>query len=144
MTWIVFLFALEIGLVPQGMFLLYDREPAEYTYTGSEQLPTIEDLDFSYSIYTDFQFEAIILDYIFIGGGIRCTMLPTNNYTWDPHSLTYNFSFGGRLGPVELFWHHYCTHPQMTYMYDYYPLDGWEGVYDEIGLKIEGKLQGVK
>lgn len=140
MTWVVFCFALELGIIPNGIFLLYDRQPIEYINESPYQLTTVDVLDFSYSIYTDFQFEAIILDYIFIGGGVRVVMLPTNNYTFDPHASYYNFVFGGRIGPLEVFWRHYCIHPQMVYMYDYVPLDGWEGAYDEIGLKIEGKV----
>lgn len=140
MTWVIFIFSLEIGLIPNGVFLMYDRQPIEFENGGELYPSTVDVLDFSYSIYTDFQFEAEILNYLFIGGGVRIVMLPTNDYSFDPHSSYYNFTFGGRLGPFEVFWHHYCLHPIMTYMFDYIPLDGWEGSYDEIGFKISSKI----
>ena len=144
MNWLIFVFALEMGIIPNGAFLLYDRQPAILSYDGAYYMTDVDMHDISYSLYTDFQLEAIFLNYMFIGGGVRVVMLPTNNYTFDPHASYYNFSFGGRFGRVEVFWRHYCMHPQMAYMYDYVPLDGWEGAYDEIGLKIEGKINLIK
>lgn len=140
MSWLVFVFALELGFVPEGIVLMYDRQPVEYVNENSVPLTTVEDLNFSYSVYTDLYVEAVILEYLFIGGGVRVTMLPTTDYTFDPHACYYTFAFGGRLGPIEVFWRHYCMHPQMTYMHDYLPLDAWEGAYDEIGLKVKGEI----
>jgi len=144
MNWLVLAFCLELGIIPNGAFLMYDRLPIEYINESPYALTSVDVLNFGNSIYTDLQFEATVLDYLFIGGGVKILMLSTNDYTFDPHALNYNFVFGCRIGPMEIFWRHYCMHPQMTYMYDYIPLDGWEGMYDELGIKIEGQVSWLK
>ena len=140
MNWLVFVFSLEMGFIPNGAFLMYEREPVVFSYDDAYWITTVEMEDFGNSFYTDFQIEAIFLDYMFVGGGVRVTMLSTNDYTFSPQSSYYNFSFGARFSILEVFWHHYCMHPQMTYMYDYVPVNGWEDAYNEIGIKIEGKI----
>jgi len=144
MNWLVFLFAFEIGLIPQGDFLMYDRQPEVFYYEGFYYYPvTVTNIPLGPTFYTDLSVELQIIEIFYVGGSVRIPMVWIDG-GFDPHSTYYDFQAGVRLGPVDVFWHHACRHPQMTYAFSYTTDVGWEGYYDELGIKVEGQIPLIK
>lgn len=125
MNWLIFLFALEVGFLPQGDFIMYEK---------------LELVPVRYSAYTDLQAEIVIGNLFFIGGGVKTGVWYHDGYTFFPHRASYNFQAGIRRGMVEAGWRHYCFHPITPFFefIDYRAI--WEGAYDEIYLRIEKKF----
>ena len=124
MSWLLFIFALEIGIIPSGTFMMYEM-PAEIVHDQSA--------------YIQMEAELLFFDLLFVGGSIR-------TYVWkDEEGISfwpwrdgYLFNAGIRYKFVELGFRHYCTHPVIPYAY---PVQmNWEGAYEEIYLRFEGKL----
>ena len=124
MSWLVFIFALEAGLIPSDHFVMYEI-PTEYVY--------------SQSFYLQMDVEAELFDLFFIGGSIR-------SYVWKsregpsfwPFRDGYLFKVGLRKKPFELGFRHYCTHPVIP---SQYPAQmNWEGAHEEIYFRIGGRL----
>ena len=136
MNWLLFLFAFEMGMIPHGGFVMYECDPLFV-----EKLPLVS------TMYTDLSVEFQIIEIFYIDGSVRIPMfLPMswNDPSFQPHATYYDFQTGAKFGPVDIFWHHTCRHPQMTYMYKYKLLSGWEGSYDEIGIRVEGQIPLIK
>jgi len=134
MTWLAFAFAFQIGVIPQNSFTMYQYEVkpeyvAEWWSNNSGAI-----------YFTDLQAELIFLDVLFFGGGARFQMHPWNN----PQSIFYNFDMGLRYKGIELYYYHSCRHPQMCNAWMYDVISGWEGAYDEIGIKFSGKVDLIK
>ena len=144
MNWLVFLFAFEIGLIPNSNFIMYDRQPEVFQYEGYYYYPLeVQEISLVPTIYTDLSVEFLLLDIFYIGGGVRIPMTWAGD-SFSPHATYYDFQTGVRLGPVDVFWHHACRHPQMLYSYDYTTDVGWEGAYDELGISIKGQIPLIK
>ena len=144
MNWLVFLFALEVGIIPQGNFVMYDRQPEVFYYEGHYYYPvSVEANQLACSFYADLAVEFQIVEIFYVGGSVRIPMDWAGG-SFSPHATYYDFQAGARFGPVDVFWHHACRHPQMTYMYDYTTLKGWEGAYDELGIKVEGRIPLIR
>lgn len=127
MTWLAFIFALEIGFLPQGDFIMYEE---------FELIPV------QYSIYTDLQAEIEIFDFFFVGGGVKTGAWYHGGYTFFPHRSSYEFRAGFRWKLIEAGWRHYCFHP-MTPFFGFGILDYraiWEGAYDELYLRFSGRI----
>jgi hypothetical protein len=130
MTWLALAFALEIGTLPSGGFVLYEA-PDFINAKGS--------------YYIDFQAEIVAWDLLYISGGIK-------TYIWDqggewtfwPHSTLYNVGAGLRLGLLTVGWRHFCAHPVTPYSILYDPQLQGEGSWDEIFVRMEGKIGGKK
>lgn len=130
MNWLVFLFALEFGWLPGGTFIMYEREPLESVYLGG-------------SFFTDMEAEFLLFNHFYIGGGAKTIMFKSNKgLVFDPQAVDYKFEAGIRIGIIDIFFRHHCIHPIMTYMYWYNTELIWEGWYNEIGIRIEGKIGG--
>jgi len=144
MTWLILVFALEAGIIPNGGFMMYERQPQVFYYQGEYYYPiSVTQETIAPMFYTDLSVEIQIIEIFYIGGGVRVPM-KFDGAGFDPKATYYDFQFGARYGQFDIFWHHACRHPQMTYMYDYLTTTGWEGGYDEIGFKITGKWNGSK
>ena len=129
MTWLAFIYALELGFLPAGDFVMYGELDPEY-------------VPVQYSLYTDLQVEFEISNIFFIGGGIKTGLWYGDGYTFFPHRSTYSFYTGFRYGLFEVGWRHFCFHP-ITPFFGFGILDYnaiWEGAYDELYLKISGRI----
>jgi len=140
MNWLAFIFALEAGIVPQNGFVMYQREAQVFYYEGSYYYPMDVALEDSGPIfYTDLQAEVELFGFAFAGGGVRVQMQQDGDWNFAPEALFYEFRAGLRWKGIELHYLHACRHPQMLYAFYYQPVAGWEGAYDEIGIKISGR-----
>lgn len=132
MTWLILAMALEVGWMPQGDFVMYDP-PSIVTVTGS--------------FYTELEARATAWGFLFAGGSVKTFVwLYDGAYTFAPERSLYNFEAGVTLGPVEVGWRHFCTHPTWTYLWSYRLGDAqygqaarWEGSYEEVYLRLEKK-----
>ena len=144
MNWLDFLFAFEIGFIPQGNFVMYDRQPEVFYYEGYYYYPVeVQQISLAQTIYTDLSVEFQFIEIFYIGGSVRIPMIWAGN-SFSPHATYYDFQAGARVGPVDIFWNHACRHPQMTYAFNYTTDLGWEGSYDELGIRFKGQLPLIK
>lgn len=139
MNWLALAFALELGIVPSGNFMMYEREPQVFEYDGEYYYPvSVQQVDIAPIVYTQLDAEVMLFGFLFAGGGVRVqTRYHEDAWSFAPQATFYEFTGGAVFGPVRLQYRHCCFHPQMTYMYNYRPAGGWEGSYDEISLRLE-------
>ncbi len=130
MNWLVFMFALEFGLVPQAGVLMY--EPEEVLFMEG-------------ALYTELEAEVLLFNVLFAGGGVRTYIMPSDkNYTFSPNTTVYDFGAGLRLkkDTLEIGWRHRCFHPTIPYLPIFgQEIKGMEGSYDEIYFRIEGRTK---
>jgi len=126
MNWLLFIFALEAGIIPTDIFVIYQVSHEE-----------IHDQ----SIYIQFEAEIELFKILFVGGSIRTyAWKEIENISFWPWRDGYLFNAGLRYKILELGFRHYCTHPIIPYQY---PAQmNWEGAYEEIYLRVEGKIGG--
>lgn len=142
MNWLAFIFALEAGIVPQNSFVMYQRQAEVFLFEGHYYYPVeVTRENIAPILYTDLRAGVELWDFLFAEGSIRVQMTPNGITNFDPQSLFYDFRAGARYKGLELFWHHACRHPQMTYAYRYQSISGWEGAYSEIGVRVEVKVK---
>lgn len=130
MNWLALFFALELGWMPAGDFLMYDP-PSIVSVTGS--------------FYTELEAQVTAWDMLFVGGEVRTFVWATEgSYSFMPFRLLYEVEAGLTLGPVEIGFRHFCTHPQWVYLWAYQWGDAaygqaarWEGSYEELYLRLE-------
>lgn len=95
MNWLVVIFAIEAGLVPNNAWWLYEQE----------------ELHEAPGYYTTIEAEAEIGETLFVGGSIRTDMTTNNHRNFNPHWVTYDFTVGARWQFLEVGWRHRCSHP---------------------------------
>jgi hypothetical protein len=122
MNWIILAFALEVGWMPQGDFLMH--EPTS--------IVTLEGM-----FYVDFEARATLFGFLFAGGEVKTIMWGVGWNNYSPERMLYQFNAGIRLDPLELGWRHYCTHPMWTYLQSWNGTARWEGSYEEVYLRLE-------
>ena len=129
MNWLTFLFALELGWLPQGDFVMYDAERFLRLYPVA------------YTAYVDMEAEVVVLDMFFAGGNVRTSVWQQENSGWTffPHKAVYSFFAGARWGMLELGWRHFCIHPVIPFFELIQPKPIWEGAFDEIYLRISNR-----
>ncbi|MHA1302130.1 MAG: hypothetical protein ACTSPI_00310 [Candidatus Heimdallarchaeaceae archaeon] len=125
MNWLIFAFALELGIIPIDEFVMYN--------------PSIE-IVFDQSLYVEIEGEALLFDLLFIGGSIRTYIWKNKEgISFWPWRDGFLFNAGIKYKYVELGFKHYCTHPIIPYIY---PVQmNWEGAYQEFYLRFEGKIK---
>jgi hypothetical protein len=130
MNWLALVFALEIGILPNNGWIMYD--PFE------ELLPAPE-------FYQQLETRAVLWDHLFIGGQIRIyDWLTKGELNFWPSHASFLWEGGLSFGMLELGWRHFCTHPILPYL-EYIPRGNRiEGGYDEVYLRLEGKIGGQK
>ena len=135
MNWLIFSFILELGIIPSGSFLMYEKIPNGYYRTNPIYLQS--------SFFTNMEVELEFFKHIYIGGGAKTILYYGKGGWWfDPQAVDYKFEYGLRFGIIDIFFLHHCIHPIMTYMYWYNANLIWEGWYNEIGIRIKGKIGG--
>ena len=133
MNWIAFIFALEIGWLPMGDLFMYER--ISNYYYGYDVI------EIKNTFYNDLETEVLLFDFFYIGGGLKTVILKNNEGLYfDPQAINFEFESGIKVGPINIFFRHYCFHPIMTYMSRYESNLKWEGGYEEIGIRIEGRI----
>jgi len=125
MTWLLFLFALELGYTPNMGVLQY--KPFEYY---DEPI-----------FYTQLDCELLFFNHVFIGGGIRTYIVPSGSYfNYSPNTIVYDFKAGLRFKYFEAGINHRCFHPTFPYLPFYQQrITGLEGAYDEVYIRITNK-----
>jgi hypothetical protein len=122
MSWIVLAFALEVGWMPQGDFLMH--EPTS--------IVTLQGM-----FYVDLDARITLWGSTFVGGEVKTIMWKGERYSFSPERMLYQFNAGIKLDPLELGWRHYCTHPMWTYLQSWKGTARWEGAYEEVYLRLE-------
>jgi len=131
MSWLVFVFALEVGLFPNNSFIMYQPNPAY----------VIDAVGF----YTDL--EASMESYgFYVGGGMRCYFWKDRDpLDFYPYQMTFSFDAGWRNEFFEIGFRHYCMHPVVPWLaLTEAPECQWEGSYDEMFIRIYGRLPLIK
>ena len=133
MNWLALLFAVEIGWMPQGTFMMYDKIPNDYYRREAAVLDN--------SFFTELEAELLFFNMIYIGGGVRTIIYKSmEGYDFDPQAANFDFNLGLKYGPIDIFFRHYCYHPIIAYMYQYETKLNWEGGYSELGIRIKGRI----
>ena len=133
-AFLVLLFNLEMGYMPLDTWRGYT--PAFYVDRGVD-IP----------LYVDVSFRLDILDFVFVGGSVRTelTMKEMKAGSFSPHLMNYGFTAGIHYQGFEIGFRHHCLHPIVPYMtaQNGFRL-GFEGAYEEIYVKFEGKITIIK
>ena len=131
MSWLVFVFALECGLLPNTGFVMYQ--------------PDLESVVGAVGFYTDLSASVESFGF-YVGGGMR-------NYFWKdrgkigfcPYQMTFRFDAGWRNENIEIGFRHYCMHPGVPFLeLTGAPVCEWEGAYEELFVRIHGRLTLIK
>jgi len=128
MHWIVFIFVLELGIAPM------------YSSLNVVSQETYENVTQNIG-YVQFEVEATLWDFIFIGGAIKTYVQETTiPFNYHPFEDNYIFNSGFRFDVFEIGWRHLCLHPVRPYIDYYQPQQDSNGFYDEFYLKISNKF----
>jgi len=129
MNILIFVFALEIGLLPEGHLSMTDV--SEYTY------------DLNYSLYVQFECELQFFDMLFIGGKIYSPFWKKYGEPgFAPDSIEYLFNGGIRFYFIEIGFRHYCKHPVLPWYnstFSFRPV--WEASIDELYIRFQGRTK---
>jgi len=131
MNWLFFVFSLEMGILPQANFVMYQPDP-QYVLGA-------------FGLYTDLA--ATIEAYgFYAGGGMRCYMWATQpQIGFWPYQMTFMAEAGWRNDWLTIGFRHWCMHPIVPYLALIGPPPlSWEGGYEEIYVKIHGRLPLAK
>ena len=115
MSWLLFIFALEMGI-----------------------LPRIDDLTIidSQQFYIEFDSRIYINEIFFIGGMVKTFITPTDHYTFEPFSSLYLFETGFEFNKLQFGFRHICQHSkELIFLYPHKT-----GGYEEIYFRIEGRF----
>jgi hypothetical protein len=124
MPWLVLAFALQLGYTPDATMLMYQ--------------PTFSPPNAMEEELVDFDFEARLFNFIYVGGNMAAPMWHTVGLSFWPNELQSEVRAGIRIGDIEVGWSHICTHPVIPYAARTQIL--WEGWYDEFHIKISGEV----
>lgn len=128
MNWLVALFALEAGLVPQvSVWNVSADRPDISTDTG---------------YYTQLDAELLVAELLFVGGAVTTYVWSRNDgdYTVIPSRSNYDFRTGIRYRGVEVGWRHMCAHP-IAARWDQIDGDlGYEYSHDQLYIRLSGSV----
>lgn len=134
-------YELELGYVPIGAFGYWDWEPLNEYYKIKADI--IERV-----FYIELTTRVWLFDFIYAGGAMTVQMSiyddeePSDSIipiSFNPTFTNYNFNAGIRLGMLDIFYEHDCTHAQTTYQFDYRVTSLWgEGWIDRVGVRFSG------
>ena len=122
MTWLAFMFALELGYNPMGMTEAYQ----------------VNRVDMAGDFYAQMQGEIVAWDLVFIGGDVRTYAKKwLSSVSFFPNTVEYAVGVGVRYSIFELGFRHICIHPVTPLPYHMSGKVIWEAAYEEIYLRIE-------
>lgn len=126
MSWIVALFFVEIGMVPNNQCWIREVEqvgvPLYYTDLGVE-----------FQVYDNL---------FFLGGSVRTSQVQ-DGLQFDPLEAVYRVHAGLRYRQLEVGWERLCMHPITTYLWHkteqlgHRPLVNYEGGYNRLYCRIQ-------
>ncbi len=127
MWWFALAFALELGVVPLDTAVMYTPPSRVYEQPG---------------FYQQFEVETLLFRHLALQGKVSI-------YEWQfqDHLSFFPYRCGFEAGaelcfePLRIGWRHYCTHPIATSFPDLAYKLRWEGAYDEIYLRLEGRIR---
>ncbi len=122
MTWLLFFFALEFAWIPSGMIDQYDN--------------LYENMN---TFHTKLETEIMFFNLLYIGGEVKTIIHAQAINSFDPSMMDYGIEVGLKFNILNIFYRHNCIHPMMIYLRNLPNID-WEGSYDEIGIRVEGRL----
>jgi hypothetical protein len=139
LDWLIITFAFELGWIPTGELLMYDKAYTVWQEDGAYYYPIdVDRWDGANTFYTDFELNLMFLDFLYVEGGVRVMIHKSKaGISFNPDAIYYRFGAGFQFDWFTLFWEHHCYHPQMCYMFAYDPRPEWEGAYDEVGIRLE-------
>lgn len=124
MTWLAFLFALEIGIVPQEIHVQY--------------WPGVIEFQKSTALYGTLEAELIFFNYIFLGSAVETTMaMESGGTSYRPSGIAFDFEIGILFGPVKFAYRHMCQHPLLTDC-DWTEETWRQGSSDRVYIRFEG------
>jgi len=94
-------------------------------------------------LYATLGAEVEILGMVFVGFDVRTelTVKELKAGGFSPHLMNYGFTVGLRpVEGVELGFRHHCVHPMVPYMDTLHFTLTYEGVYQEVYLRIDKKI----
>jgi hypothetical protein len=126
MNWLALAFALELGWLPKGDFLMHDPS-ASITLAGT--------------FYVDMEVRATAFGFLFVGGEVKTFVwkYADGGYYFTPERMLYQFNAGISRGPVEVGFRHFCIHPVQAFLLSWDGPARWEGGYEEVYLRLEVK-----
>lgn len=127
MSWLVLVFALELGILPQTGFVMYQPNPAYVV----DQVGFYTDLSATVEAYG-----------FYAGGGMRCYFwIDRDTVSFWPEQMTFLFEAGWRTEGLNVGFRHYCMHPVVPYLaLTGAPPQNWEGSYEEIYIRFDGRV----
>ena len=135
-------YSVELGWVPGAAFGGYEQMTEWFYKDGFYYHPDmVKGYDFWNSFYTELKTKVWLWNTLYIGGGVTVQIHAVlESISFDPDFTNYNFVAGIKLGMVDLFYSHDCTHPQMTYNEFYRVTSLWgEGAINRAGIRISNK-----
>lgn len=130
MIWLAFAFALELGIQPFGDLRAYEPNYAHRN---------------EWTFYQKMEARTYLWDMLFAGGRLEIYDWPDGGLdSFWPYRVGFNIEAGFRWSFLEIGWRHYCTHPVIPRFH--VPIENrrWEGGYEEIYIRLEGKIGGRK
>ena len=124
MDWLSLFFAIELGLIVDGNYMLLDGE--EYLYENQQQY------------YTRLEGGIEILKTFYVMGGIKTVFHKGESYFFMPELSEYDIETGLRYGPLSAGFRHACYHPVEARINDL-PDVRWQGAYSEVFVRAEIK-----
>ena len=126
MNWIAFLFALELGVLPNGYIGNYINPPL---------MPGFE---LNGQGYVDLEGGVELFNFLYIGGGVK-TYVDKYNTGKDfmPANIEYDFQVAATFGVLSVGYRHYCFHPTIPWVYKRKFTPAWEAWYEEIYIRVE-------
>jgi len=130
MNWLIFLFALELGWLPQGNFAMYNV---------SDRFMKVYPV--KYTAYVDMEAEVVMFNTLFAGGSVRTSVwqFDSDSWTYFPHKAVYGFFAGVKTRKVEVGFRHYCIHPVIPFFGCVEPKPIWEGSYEEVYIRVTNR-----
>jgi len=124
MTWLLLVYALEIGYMPIDNYAMYDIEA-----------PFLQQRK---SFYTELESYIKIKKIFYIGGSIRTDMwsMNTERPNFFPHKAEYKLETGLKIKNINIGFKHVCLHPVMPQTREI-PKMHYEQSYEEIFFRIE-------
>jgi len=99
----------------------------------------------SNAFYTQLGARVYLFEYLYIGGNVKTTIRhPKYAFSFEPWGLFYDFEAGVDISYFNLFFRHYCSHPQVAYYFTKKSRHIWEGSYEEFGIRISGDVGAIK
>jgi hypothetical protein len=127
MNTLLFIFALEAGVLPNYEFVIYQ--------------PDLDYVEADYSFYTSLEITAELYGF-YLGGAMKCYMWRnTGRLNFHPYQMTYRFDAGWRNDWLTLGFRHYCIHPVIPLAGVMLPEQNWEEAFEELFIRVDLKAR---